>query len=475
MTQIRSQRKQAFLDHANNHATNRDGIVEKRFYYSSDRNHMRTIIRSDSRILDMGCGTGELLESLRPRTGVGVDMSSAMVEIAREKRPEYTFLVGDMEDENDLEQIEGEFDYILLSDSLAELDDCERTLSLLHRFCTNDTRLIVAHYSPLWQPVLNRAERLGFKTRQPSLNWFSSADVVALLDLADFEVISVDWRQLIPVSLFGVGRMVNRFIGTLPFLRRLCLRHYVVARSRLHRGLPDESALTIVIPCRNERDNVEPAIQRIPPRCDQQEILFVEGNSQDGTWEEIQRIRDLYPGRGIQAIRQRGIGKADAVWQAFDAARGDVLVILDGDLTVPPESLPRFYRAMVEGRGEFIMGTRMVYPVEKDAMRFLNYWANKLFAVVFSWLLRQRITDTLCGTKMLTRTSYERLKKEGNLGEDDPFGDFDLILGAARQNLKIVEIPIRYQPRAYGETQISRFRHGFMLARMVLRTYRQMQ
>lgn len=236
-----------------------------------------------------------------------------------------------------------------------------------------------------------------------------------------------------------------------------------------------EVSLSVVIPCRNESGNVEPAVLRTPQIAKDQEIVFVEGHSGDGTWEEIQRVREQFPDRRIRAIRQRGKGKADAVWTAFDQAEGDVLMILDGDLTVAPETLPRFYRAITMGQGEFVMGTRMVYPLERDAMRFLNYWANKTFASIFSWLLQQRITDTLCGTKVITRCSYQRMKREHDLGLEDPFGDFDLIFGAAEQNLKIVEIPVRYAARTYGETQISRFRHGLMLLKMVFVGYRRMR
>jgi glycosyltransferase involved in cell wall biosynthesis len=199
------------------------------------------------------------------------------------------------------------------------------------------------------------------------------------------------------------------------------------------------------------------------------EIIFVEGHSRDGTWEEIERVAATHPGLDIKAMRQPGTGKGDAVFAGFDAARGDVLMILDADLTVPPEQLPKFWEAIRSGKGEFVNGSRLVYPMEDEAMRFLNLVANKGFSLLFTWLLSQRFTDTLCGTKVLSRADYARLKAgRSYFGDFDPFGDFDLIFGASKLGLKAVEIPIRYASRTYGETQISRFRHGFMLLRMVL-------
>jgi hypothetical protein len=111
--------------------------------------------------------------------------------------------------------------------------------------------------------------------------------------------------------------------------------------------------------------------------------------------------------------------------------------------------------------------TRLVYPLESEAMRFLNLVANKIFSQLLTWLLGQRFTDTLCGTKVLRRTDYLQLKAgRSYFGDFDPFGDFDLIFGASKPSLKIVEVPIRYASRTYGETQISRFRHGLLLFRM---------
>ena len=271
-----------------------------------------------------------------------------------------------------------------------------------------------------------------------------------------------------PFRLFGLGRLINRFISVLPIVREAALRHYTVCRS-LRTSDTSIASATVVVPARNERGNIESAILRMPRFCDDIEVIFIEGHSQDGTYEEMQRVRDAHPDWDIKVMRQPGKGKADAVFTAFDAARGDVLMILDADLTMPPEQLTKFWDALKSGKAEFANGSRLVYPMEDEAMQFLNLIANKSFSLLFSWLLNQRFTDTLCGTKVLRRSDYLRLKAgKAYFGDFDPFGDFDLIFGASKLNLKSVDLPIRYAARTYGSTQISRFRHGVMLLKMVV-------
>jgi glycosyltransferase involved in cell wall biosynthesis len=309
---------------------------------------------------------------------------------------------------------------------------------------------------------------IGLRASQTPSSVLSPADIRNFLQLAGFEPIKSILRLLSPLRLFGLGRLINRFLSPLPILRLLNFRHYTVCRS-LRRFEDDIKSATVVIPARNERGNVQAAIDRLPSFCDDIEIIFIEGHSKDGTFEEMERVRAAYPDRDIKVMRQPGKGKADAVFTAFDAARGDVLIILDADLTMPPEQLDKFWDVMKSGAAEFANGSRLVYPLEDEAMRFLNLAGNKTFSVLFTWLLDQSFTDTLCGTKVLRRTDYLRLKAgRAYFGDFDPFGDFDLIFGASKLNLKCVDIPVRYAARTYGETQISRFSQGFLLLRMVL-------
>ncbi len=436
---------------------------------------MKFLIPKGARVLDLGCGIGDLLAALEPSYGVGIDFSAAMVNEAQRRYPHLDFYVGDIEDPMFMSSMEGGFDYIVLSDVIGSLDDCQATLECLHALCTCNTRLVVAYYSHYWEWILKFAEWIHLKMPQEEQNYLSNDDIVGLMNLTDFEVVRREWRQLVPRRLLFLGSFVNRYFATLPVVQRFCLRHYVVGRSVRSRKVPPKS-VTVVVPCRNERGNIEGAVRRTPRFCDDLEILFVEGHSSDGTLNEIYRVIDAYPQYDIKVLQQDGTGKADAVFKGFDQARGDVLMILDGDLTMPPENLPKFWKALAGGKGEFINGTRLVYPVEGQEMRFLNYIANRVFALLFSWLLNQRFTDTLCGTKVLTCDSYNKIKENRSyFGDFDPFGDFDLIFGAAKLNLKIVDVPIRYVPRTYGKSQISRLSHGLLLLRMVVFAYRKLK
>ena len=469
--------KRAVFENAERMASERDTWIEKNAaYYRDDRRYLRFIIPEGARVLDLGCGTGSLLSALKPSRGVGVDFSPAMIGKAKVAYPNLEFVLGDIENPRTLASIEGEFDFIVLSDTIGSLEDIEETLRGLHPLCSTGTRLVIAYFSPLWEPLINVGSMVGWRMPQPSVNLITSIDFLNIMDLSEFEPIRIETRQLIPYDLFGIGRLVNRFIAPLPGVRRLCLRTYLVARS-LRAQRPAELSTTILIPCRNESGNIERAIKEMPRFGCGQEIIFVEGNSSDDTYEECLRVKKAYEGRwDIKVLKQDGKGKGDAVRKGFDNASGDILMILDADLTVPPAALPKFYRAITSGKGEFINGTRLVYPMENEAMRFLNHIANRTFAKIFSYLLNQRFTDTLCGTKVLTQTAYRQIVAGRQyFGDFDPFGDFDLIFGAAKQSQRIVEVPVHYKARTYGETQISRFRDGWLLIRMVLFAFKKLK
>ncbi|AWL99204.2 bifunctional class I SAM-dependent methyltransferase/glycosyltransferase family 2 protein [Bradyrhizobium amphicarpaeae] len=464
-----SSRKDLLRDHADRSATSRIRWREKAaFFHREDECYLRFLIPPGSRVLDIGCGIGDTLAALAPSYGVGIDFSSAQIDIARQRHPDLAFVEGDAEGPTTFSAIEGPFDFILVLDTIGSLDDCQSFIEHLHPLCTRETRIVFGYFSHLWYPVLKLAEALGMRMPHPDQNVLSPDDLRNLVSLADFDPVKSEQRVLLPASLFGIGRFVNRFISVLPGIRALSLRHYLVARS-MRCAHDDIKSVTVVIPARNERGNIEPAVRRIAGFCPDIEIIFIEGHSKDGTFEEMQRVKQAFVGQDIKTMKQPGKGKADAVFTAFDAARGDVLMILDADLTMPPEQLCKFYDALCSGKGEFVNGSRLVYPMDEGAMRFLNLVANKIFSYLFSWLLNQRYTDTLCGTKVLRRSDYQRLKAgKAYFGDFDPFGDFDLIFGASKLNLKSIDLPIRYAARNYGETQISRFSHGWMLLKMVV-------
>ncbi|MES2195531.1 MAG: glycosyltransferase [Pseudomonadota bacterium] len=445
-------------------------------YREDDRKFMRFLIPPGKRVLELGCGSGELLAALEPSYGVGVDFGAKTIARAKGLHPGLNFVLGDAEDPVTLSAIEGPFDYVVIADTIGMFEDIDGTLKLIHHLCGPSTRIIISYYSHLWEPILKLAELVRLRSKQPRINYIATVDFLNLMDLADFEVISQEQRQLIPLRLFGLGPFVNRYIAPLPGIRQLCLRTYLVGRP-IYKFPDRKFSASILIPCRNEKGNIENAILRMPRFGSSQEILFVEGNSSDGTFEECERVRDAYKDVwDIKVLKQDGKGKGDAVRKGFAAATGDVLMILDADLTMPPEALPKYHAVIESGKAEFVNGTRLIYPMENEAMRPLNLIANRCFAYLFSYLVNTRLTDTLCGTKVLMRKDYEVLARErGYFGNFDPFGDFDLIFGAAKQNLKIVETPIHYKARTFGETQISRFRDGWLLLKMVWFAYRKLK
>jgi len=439
-----------------------------RAYHGALERIYRFFVPRGRRVLEVGCATGDLLAALEPAYGVGIDISSVAVAKAREKygrEAALTFMEGDAHDFH----CDETFDYVVMSDVIGFLEDVQKAFENLHHVMTPRSRLVINSYNFVWEPLLQLATWLGLKQPQPAQSWLSMDDIENLLRLADFEVVHKEGFILFPFDIPVVSALMNGLLAKLPGLRHLTVAQFVVARRcwRPERATACGYSVSVIIPARNEAGNIEAAVQRTPEMGAWTELIFVEGHSKDETWEEIQRVQAAYPQRRIKAMRQDGKGKKDAVYKGFAHATGDMLMILDADLTVPPEDLPKFYRALAENQGEYINGCRLVYPMEKQAMRFLNLLGNKFFSMAFSYLLGRTYKDTLCGTKVLWRRDWERIVADhGYFGEFDPFGDFDIIFGAAKLGLKTVELPIRYRERTYGSTQISRFSHGWLLLKM---------
>ena len=452
-------------DYFNHVAGQRDFWLKKsRFYHQEVENFLRFIIPANKKVLDIGSGTGDLLAALKPVRGVGIDIAEKMTEIARSKYPHLEFITADAQSLPGQEK----FDYIILSDLIGHLEDVQLALEELFKVADDRARIVITAHNYLWEPALWLLEKVGLKMPQPKQNWLSRKDMEKILELAGFETIKKGSFLLFPARIPFVSRLINRYLARLPIIKKLCLVDYLIARPTPLKN-NKEYSVSVIIPARNEAGNIEQAVMRLPKLGSRTEIIFVEGGSKDNTREEILRVIEKYRGQKeiIFVDQENGVGKGDAVRRGFARAAGEILMILDADLTVSPEDLPKFYQAIRTMTGEFVMGSRLIYPMENEAMRLLNIIGNKFFSLAFSWLLDQPIKDTLCGTKVIFRQDYEELvNNRSYFGDFDPFGDFDLIFGAAKLNLKIVEIPIRYKARTYGSTNISRFRHGWLLLKM---------
>ncbi|MFH1946880.1 MAG: bifunctional class I SAM-dependent methyltransferase/glycosyltransferase family 2 protein [Candidatus Magasanikbacteria bacterium] len=452
-------------EYFNQHADKRDKWGKKNSYYHKEmKNLLGFLAPENSSVLDIGCSTGDVLANLKPSRGIGVDISPKVIAIAQEKYPHLIFKELDAESFN----LDEKFDYIILSDVIGFFSDVQQAFTQVQKHSHNRTKVVITYYSYFWEPLMNIAERLSLKMKNPIQNWLAKSDVDNLLYLADFEVIKKGELLLFPKKIPLLSSFLNHFLAKFPLFRRLCLVNFVVARPKLTaHPLKLNPSVSVIIPARNERGNIEAAVKRLPKVGSHTEIIFVEGHSNDNTLQEMQRVKNVYLDCDIKVMVQDGKGKGDAVRKGFNAATGDILMILDADLTVRPEELPKFYNAIASGAGEFINGSRLVYPLEDESMRLLNIFGNKFFSMMFSWLLDQRLKDTLCGTKVIWKTDYKKLEAgRAFFGDFDPFGDFDLLFGAAKLNLKIIDLPIRYQARTYGTTNISRFSHGWLLLKM---------
>lgn len=438
------------------------------YYAKQLRHYYRFFVPPGLRVLELGCGHGDLLAGLSPGFGLGIDFSAEMIRQAKRKHPHLSFVRADAHEP----AINAVFDVIILSDLVINLWDVERVLERVHALSHPATRIILNFPNNLWRIPMDLARRFKLTADYLEQNWFAPNDIVNLLNLSGFETIKQSHLILLPLRVPLLSRLCNRFLTAFPPFSWFALTTFAVARKEPPPIDTDPSArppVSVIIPARNEAGNIEALLRRTPLMGSRTELIFVEGHSHDETYETIRALMARYPEKNVKLFRQTGKGKGDAVRLGFAQAKGDVLMILDADLTVAPEDLPRFYRALVSGRGEFVNGVRLVYPMENQAIRFVNMVGNKFFSLAFSWLLGQPVKDTLCGTKVLYKKDYDTIAKNRSyFGNFDPFGDFDLLFGAAKLNLKIIDLPIRYRQRRYGTTNIKRWRHGFILLKMVV-------
>ena len=438
-------------------------IRSNKYFYDRLKRLFQFIVEPGKRVLEVRCETGHFLDSVVPSYGLGVEISESMVASARQKFPNLQFVQSDPEDL----ELNETFDYILFN-HIFDTVDILRAFDRIRQHCTSETQLVVINYNQLWQPILQLASKTGLRSRFVEPNWVSENDIRNFLKLAGFRPVRKHRLVLFPKWIPILSGLMNDWLARLPGLRRLCLMQVIVARLMPKPKREEDVTVSVVVPCRNEIGNVQPAVERIPSMGKHTEILFCNDKSTDGTADEVRRMKALYPDKDIRLVEGPGICKAENVWTGFRASRGDVLMILDADLTVLPEELPVFFRALVSSRGDFVNGSRLVYPMQRYAMKFANMIGNKFFGLVFSYLLDQRIKDTLCGTKVLWRKDWISMESSlGMWGIQDHWGDYELLFGATKLHLEIVEVPVHYQERIYGVTKMTRvFSNGLRMLRI---------
>ncbi|TSC88420.1 MAG: hypothetical protein G01um101416_88 [Microgenomates group bacterium Gr01-1014_16] len=435
------------------------------YYHHYVQEILLHLVPESASVIEFGSKCGETLSRLPNKKKTGVEYSDTFIKAARDTYPKIKFI----NEHKALHKLRQKFDYIIISHVLTYTTDVQKFVSGLKPLIHKDTRIIVLYFNYLWKPFLDLAQKLNLmapNTSQP--NWLDSNDTDNIFHLESYELLKSGRRFIFPYQIKYISGFFNKFVSVLPFFNSLGLINYSI-----YRPFPSNSnnySVSIVIPARNESGNIVGVLDKIPRLVKKQEVIFIEGHSNDDTYKSILKEIKRYKGpMSARVFKQKGNGKGDAVRLGFSKARGEMLMILDADLTVPPQELPKFYSTCASGKGDLVMGSRLIYPMEKLAMRTLNVIGNKVFSLLFTFLLGQRIKDTLCGTKVIVKSNYQKIiANRKHFGDFDPFGDFDLIFGAAKLNLKILEIPIRYRQRSYGKTNISRFEHGLLLLRMVL-------
>ncbi len=425
------------------------------YYHNQIKRFHASSIPKRKRILEIGCATGSLLASLEPEYGLGIDISEKMIEIARGKYPWLNFAVSDIGTLN----IDGKFDYVILSNLLEYIPDCLDFFQKIKRFCSHNARVVITNVNPLWEPIMYLSTKLKLRTPDIQRNYITKRDVINMLTLCDYDIIEDGFRMLIPKRVFLVSGFLNKLFSRIPGVSNFCCMQYIIAWERPRILQAPEPSCSVIVPCFNELANIRECIARIPRMGKFTEIIVVDDGSSDGTGDIVSEI--ARKNNEVSLVRHPvNRGKALAIKTGFENAKGDIVIILDADMAVPPEELPKFFYAIANGNAEFVNGTRMIYPMEKGAMRFFNFLGNKMFGMILSILVGQRNTDTLCGTKAMLRKYYEYI----NI--DSRWGDFDLLFGAAKLKLKTVEMPVHYKRRIAGRSKMKAVKDGFLFLKV---------
>jgi SAM-dependent methyltransferase len=439
--------------------------AKNRFYHEQIKELVVGAIAPGHRVLDIGSGLGDVLAAVRPSEGVGLNVSERLTELAREKHPNLRFETFDA----DAVVLPDGFrpDYVVSVNLLDHSYDIYELFASLRDSVTERTLILVTTSNPLWSPLLKLGSRIGRRTPDSPRNYITNRDLASVLNIQGFDIVEAGFVLPVPERIPVLGSLLNMVLPDIPVLRYASSTQYLAARPRLPRS---RLSVSVIVPCHNEEGNVADCARRVPNMGARTEVIFVDDGSTDGTRSAALTAMEEDPRVRLIAY-DTNRGKANAVRAGFDAARNDVLMILDADMSVAPEDLPKFLAPLEDGTAEFVNGTRLIYPMEGQAMPTLNFLGNKAFCFLVSWVLRQRVSDTLCGTKAFLRRDYESMPLSGR----ERWGDFDLLFGAAREKLRVLEVPIHYRERVAGESKMSTSRDGVLFLRACLAGWRMLR
>ncbi len=438
---------------------------KNRYYHDSLAEFVRGVGPPDGNVLEVGAGTGDLLASVPAAHAVGLNLSKRLNELASAKHP----LLDLRTFEIDHISLPDGFtaDHVVMVNMLDHVHDIWELVESLQPHLGEHSLLLLTTTNPLWAPVMRLGGRLGWRVPDSPRNYLTSRDIASVLALQGIDVVESGFLLPAPKRVPVVADLLNLIVPDVPVLRYASSVQYLAARVRCVRR---PLSVSVVIPCHNEEGNIAECIARTPDFGRSTEVVVVDDGSRDETRAVVRSVMQRDPRVRLVAY-DTNHGKANAVRAGFDAATGDVLMILDADMTVAPEDLPKFLKPLQDGTADFVNGTRLVYPMAGQAMPLANFLGNKAFCFLTSWALRQRVSDTLCGTKALFRADYEKLPIVGK----DRWGDFDLLFGAARSRLRILEIPVHYGDRKSGDSKMNVRRDGWLFLKACLAGWRSLR
>ena len=421
------------------------------FYHATISNLIAGMIPPSSRVLELGCGLGDLLASLNPSSGIGLNVAQGLTDRASQKHPRLEFHTSDVDSAGLPRSFEPQ--YIVMTNMLDYVHDIWDVMGSLKPAVHEHTLLIITTNNPLWAPLLRLASNLKLRFPESPRNFITNRDICSVLHLQGFDIVEEGLTLPVPKRIPVLGDLINAIVPEVPVLRFVSSLQYIAARPRIPR--PPLSC-SVVIPCHNEADNIQECLRRVPNIGTRTEIVVVDDGSTDDTCQRVKEVMAA-DSRVRLIVLEKNQGKASAVRAGFEAAEGDVLMILDADMAVTPEELPKFLTPLQDGTADLVNGTRLIYPMHGKAMKVANFLGNKGFCFLASKVIRQRVSDTLCGTKAFLKRDFVRMPISGT----EHWGDFDLLFGAARLKLRILEIPVHYTERRAGKSKMRAMIEGW--------------